>query len=43
VRPDRTVLHDGPLTKTQAIVHESLALLGCGVASTVPLPPPVPS
>jgi 3-(3-hydroxy-phenyl)propionate hydroxylase len=41
VRPDRTVLHDGPLAKAQAIVHESLALLGCGVPATVSLLPPV--
>jgi len=29
VRPDRTVLHDGPLSQLQSIVHESLALLDC--------------
>ncbi len=28
VRPDRTVLHDGPLEQLDRIVHEALALLG---------------
>lgn len=28
MRPDRTVLHDGPVTETSRLVRESLALLG---------------
>ncbi len=30
VRPDRTVLHDGPLEAVDDIVRESLAMLGEG-------------
>jgi 3-(3-hydroxy-phenyl)propionate hydroxylase len=30
VRPDRTVLHDGPLEALDDIVSESLAMLGAG-------------
>ena len=41
VRPDRTVLHDGPLGKVDDIVRESLTLLGCGAPATVPFTPPV--
>jgi 3-(3-hydroxy-phenyl)propionate hydroxylase len=41
VRPDRTVLHDGPLANAGAIVRESLALLGCSVSATVTLTSPV--
>jgi 3-(3-hydroxy-phenyl)propionate hydroxylase len=43
VRPDRTVLHDGPLANAEAIVRESLALLGCSVSATVSLTSPVPT
>jgi 3-(3-hydroxy-phenyl)propionate hydroxylase len=43
VRPDRTVLHDGPLANAGAIVRESLALLGCSVSATVTLTSPVPT
>ena len=32
VRPDRTVLHDGPLASLDDIVRESLAMLGAGVS-----------
>jgi 3-(3-hydroxy-phenyl)propionate hydroxylase len=42
-RPDRTVLHDGPLANAEAIVRESLALLGCSVSATVSLASPVPT
>jgi len=28
VRPDRTVLHDGPLEELETVMRESLALLG---------------
>jgi 3-(3-hydroxy-phenyl)propionate hydroxylase len=30
VRPDRTVMNDGPATEVNALVHECLALLGTG-------------
>jgi 3-(3-hydroxy-phenyl)propionate hydroxylase len=43
VRPDRTVLHDGPLANAEAIVRESLALLGCSVSATASLTSPVPT
>jgi 3-(3-hydroxy-phenyl)propionate hydroxylase len=42
VRPDRTVLHDGPLSTVETVVRESLALLGRAVPATAPFPPPVP-
>jgi 3-(3-hydroxy-phenyl)propionate hydroxylase len=32
VRPDRTVMHDGPLADADRLVKESLALLGCPAA-----------
>ncbi len=35
VRPDRTVVHDGPAAEVDRLVHESLALLG-GRAEPVP-------
>ena len=31
VRPDRTVLHDGPVQDADRIVHESLDILGTSV------------
>lgn len=36
VRPDRTVLHDGPVAEASRLVRESLALLGTPVESTTP-------
>lgn len=41
VRPDRVVLHDGPLASIDAIVRESIDLLGCAGAAGVPNVPPV--
>jgi 3-(3-hydroxy-phenyl)propionate hydroxylase len=38
VRPDRTVLHDGPLEALDDIVRESLAMLG----ADCPLPEGLP-
>lgn len=32
VRPDRTVLHDGPLAQLDSIVQQALVLLGCDAA-----------
>ncbi len=32
VRPDRTILHDGPVTEAARLVGETLALLGAGYA-----------
>ena len=43
VRPDRAVLHDGPLASVDDIVRESLTLLGYGAPTTAPFAPPVPS
>jgi len=42
VRPDRTVLHDGPLADAERVVRESLALMGCisPVIDAVSLPVP---
>jgi 3-(3-hydroxy-phenyl)propionate hydroxylase len=37
VRPDRTVLHDGPVTDANRIVSESLALMGTPVRAEAPL------
>ncbi len=37
VRPDRTVLHDGPVADVNRLVRESLALLGTPVAAEAPL------
>ncbi len=37
VRPDRVVLHDGPVNGVNAIVRETLALLGCAGAAAMPL------
>ena len=39
VRPDRTVLHDGPLAQLDTIVRESLALLGYPAAASQPSRP----
>lgn len=36
VRPDRTVLHDGPVTQVNRLVHESLDLLGATHTQTEP-------
>ncbi|GGC75271.1 bifunctional 3-(3-hydroxy-phenyl)propionate/3-hydroxycinnamic acid hydroxylase [Undibacterium terreum] len=33
VRPDRTVLHDGPMEKVDAVVSEALAVLGAAVTA----------
>ena len=41
VRPDRVVLHDGPLASIDAIVRESIDLLGCAGPASVPIVPPV--
>lgn len=38
VRPDRFVLHDGPLASADQLVRESLALLGSGTADAVAAP-----
>jgi 3-(3-hydroxy-phenyl)propionate hydroxylase len=41
VRPDRTILHDGPVTEADRLVRESLALLGdpiCAEASCGAMP-----
>lgn len=43
VRPDRVVLHDGPLASLEAIVRESIDLLGGASAASVPAVPPVPT
>ncbi|MES2149328.1 MAG: bifunctional 3-(3-hydroxy-phenyl)propionate/3-hydroxycinnamic acid hydroxylase [Pseudomonadota bacterium] len=43
VRPDRVVLHDGPLARVDDIVRESLALLGCASPGTVASLSPVTS
>ncbi|HJV02185.1 MAG TPA: bifunctional 3-(3-hydroxy-phenyl)propionate/3-hydroxycinnamic acid hydroxylase [Burkholderiaceae bacterium] len=37
VRPDRTVMHDGPLAEVDAMIDEALAMLGAGLA---PAPAP---
>jgi 3-(3-hydroxy-phenyl)propionate hydroxylase len=43
VRPDRTVMHDGPLSAVEAIVRESLNLLGAATTpNLVPLSLPAP-
>jgi 3-(3-hydroxy-phenyl)propionate hydroxylase len=34
VRPDRTIVHDGPAAEADRIVRESLALLGTTSAAT---------
>lgn len=34
VRPDRTILHDGPVTQVDRLVRESLALLGAPLSQT---------
>jgi 3-(3-hydroxy-phenyl)propionate hydroxylase len=36
VRPDRTVLHDGPAAEAERLVRESLALLGAPVRAEAP-------
>jgi 3-(3-hydroxy-phenyl)propionate hydroxylase len=36
VRPDRTILHDGPVSDANRLVQESLALLGKPVATATP-------
>ncbi|MGZ8291588.1 MAG: bifunctional 3-(3-hydroxy-phenyl)propionate/3-hydroxycinnamic acid hydroxylase [Telluria sp.] len=41
VRPDRVVLHDGPLASIDAIVLESIELLGCASAATILMVPPL--
>lgn len=41
VRPDRVVLHDGPLASIDAIVRESIDLLGCANAAAAPIAPHV--
>jgi len=43
VRPDRTVLHDGPLADVDSIVRTSLALMGCAAPLIDAVSPPVPS
>ncbi|MGO4382065.1 bifunctional 3-(3-hydroxy-phenyl)propionate/3-hydroxycinnamic acid hydroxylase [Pseudoduganella sp. RAF53_2] len=43
VRPDRTVLHDGPLGEVEAIVRESLALMGCTSPMISSVSSPVPT
>lgn len=43
VRPDCTVLHDGPLTNLDAMVRESLALMGCAIPAAVPVAAAVPA
>jgi 3-(3-hydroxy-phenyl)propionate hydroxylase len=37
VRPDRTVLHDGPIAEVDRLVRESLALLGTPSRVAAPL------
>jgi len=37
VRPDRTVLHDGPVAEVERIVSESLALLGTPACAEAPV------
>ena len=37
VRPDRTVLHDGPVADVNRIVSESLALIGTPALAEAPL------
>jgi 3-(3-hydroxy-phenyl)propionate hydroxylase len=36
VRPDRTVLHDGPVAEAERIVRESLELIGAPAAAPAP-------
>ncbi|HEY1150389.1 MAG TPA: 3-(3-hydroxyphenyl)propionate hydroxylase, partial [Pseudoduganella sp.] len=43
VRPDRTVLHDGPLADAERVVRESLALMGSVSPVIDAVSPPVPS
>jgi 3-(3-hydroxy-phenyl)propionate hydroxylase len=43
VRPDRTVLHDGPLADVERVVRDSLALMGCISPAIDAVSPPVPS
>ncbi|WP_296000858.1 bifunctional 3-(3-hydroxy-phenyl)propionate/3-hydroxycinnamic acid hydroxylase [Rugamonas sp.] len=42
VRPDRTVLHDGPLSQLRGIVCESLVLLGCDAPVFAAMSLPIP-
>jgi 3-(3-hydroxy-phenyl)propionate hydroxylase len=38
VRPDRTILHDGPMAAADRIVHEGLGVLGPGIPVAAPAP-----
>ncbi|WP_434382197.1 bifunctional 3-(3-hydroxy-phenyl)propionate/3-hydroxycinnamic acid hydroxylase [Melittangium boletus] len=38
VRPDRTVLHDGPVSEVKRLVHEALALIGTPPTADVATP-----
>ena len=40
IRPDRTVLHDGPATEADRIVRESLLLFGATVPAAAPVSEP---
>ncbi|MGF6875069.1 3-(3-hydroxy-phenyl)propionate hydroxylase [Paraburkholderia sp. MM5477-R1] len=40
IRPDRTILHDGPATEASRLVRESLALLGAPISAPVGAPAP---
>lgn len=43
VRPDRTILHDGPVSEATRIVREGLQVLGVGAAPPAPAHPPLAS
>ncbi len=43
VRPDRVVLHDGPLANVGAIVRESIGVLGCPSPAAAALEMPIPT